>query len=161
MDLNEQRKLLETKLKELHNNIRHITQLGMSWFAFFVTVNYLTMGWLAKATDHPSDPLIIRIVAIVFITQDFLGIFGLAWVLMAAMAMKIQIDGLENPSEEESKPIPAMAFKNYFKISCSFKKSKYESVPAALYTGIGVFLMWVLFSLTVAWAVILRYYGFK
>ncbi|MBC8029569.1 MAG: hypothetical protein H7Z16_05605 [Pyrinomonadaceae bacterium] len=38
----------QDRIKELHVNIRHITHLGMSWFAFFVTTNYLTMGWLAR-----------------------------------------------------------------------------------------------------------------
>ncbi|MCU1265018.1 MAG: hypothetical protein JWM21_1336 [Acidobacteria bacterium] len=150
------------KLKERHNNIRHITQLGMSWFAFFVTVNYLTMGWLAKAPRDQADPFIIGTVAVVFIVQNFLGIFGLAWVLIATMAIKIQIDNLEHASTPDSKSevIPAMTFRNFLQISCRSKKAEAESIPAALYTRIGRFLVVVLISLTLAWTVILCRYPF-
>jgi hypothetical protein len=105
MDLN--------KVKELHSNVRHITQLAMNWFAFLVTTNYLTMGWLAKmptsATPiaEPSinssinlniDPHIIQTVASVFIVQNLLGIFGLICVLMAAAAMRTHVNTLELPT---------------------------------------------------------------
>jgi hypothetical protein len=83
---------LENKVKELHSNVRHITQLGMTWFAFFVTTNYLTIGWFAKfpssvgsaSTSCDSEDIslfIIGTVAFVFILQNVLGIVGIGEVI--------------------------------------------------------------------------------
>jgi hypothetical protein len=94
MDLN--------KVKELHSNVRHITQLAMTWFAFLVTTNYLTIGWLAKGSSDGSKivvPDIVPTIARVFIVQNGLGMFGLAWVLMATWAMEKQVNTLENPPQ--------------------------------------------------------------
>lgn len=72
--------------------MRHITQLGMTWFAFFVTTNYLTIGWFAKfpssvgsaSTSSDSEDIslfIIGTVAFVFILQNVLGIVGIGEVI--------------------------------------------------------------------------------
>ena len=127
----------DNRVKELHTNVRHITQLAMNWFAFFVTVNYLTMGWLAKSPSSGGEninPNIIKLLASVFIVQNLLGIFGLTWVLRAAATMKGEVSKYENPQKE---------------------KRINESIPINLYVGIGVFLMFVLGSLILAWAIIL------
>jgi hypothetical protein len=145
MDSDKQSELIVNKIKELHNNVRHITQLGMNWFAFFVTVNYLTMGWLAKPPSSGVESInshIIRVLAGVFIVQNLLGIVGLIWVLRAAIAMKGEVNRLEKPPSEEN-------------ADQQKEKPKCESIPASLYVGIGVFLMLVLGSLAWAWAVIL------
>jgi hypothetical protein len=93
---------LENKFKELHSNVRHITQLAMNWFAFFVTVNYVTMGWLAKAPDNSNpNSRIVPIVAGVFIVQNVLGVFGLAGVLLTAWKMKKQVRGLKESHPNE------------------------------------------------------------
>jgi hypothetical protein len=62
---------LENKVKEIHNNIRHITQLAVSWFVFFVTINYATMGWLAVGST-PIKPGIIGVIAGAFIVQNII-----------------------------------------------------------------------------------------
>jgi hypothetical protein len=130
------------KIKELQNNVRHITQLGMNWFAFFVTVNYLTMGWLAKPPSSGGESIDRRIIwrlAGVFIVQNVLGIVGLIWVLVAATAMKGEVSRLEKlPSNENNDSLK--------------EKPKCESIPAALYIGIGISLMVVLALLIWAWA---------
>lgn len=125
------------KLKELHNNIRHITQLGMSWFAFFATSNYLTMGWLARPSGASNENItqitqdFIWIVPRVFVLQNILGIAGLCWVLKTVRSMKNQVNILD-PKRNEEAP------------TC-------ESIPHSLYNGIGIFLIAVLISFTWAW----------
>ncbi|HEX8688446.1 MAG TPA: hypothetical protein VF654_18175 [Pyrinomonadaceae bacterium] len=70
--------------------------MAMSWFAFFVTTNYIAMSWLAKGTDkEPAEPIIVLTMAGVFIIQNSFGVAGLAWVLVAARALKKQVDGAE------------------------------------------------------------------
>ncbi len=142
----EQGKCLENKLKELHNNVRHITQLGMNWFAFFVTINYLTMGWLAKGSGNESinSRFPVWIIASVFIVQNLLGIVGLIWVLIAANAMKSEVNRLENEKLLSNENNDSQK-----------EKSNCESIPASLYIGIGVTLMLVLISLIAAWVIIL------
>jgi len=41
--------LAEKAYIEMHNHARHIITTLVYWFAFFVTVNFGTMGWLAAA----------------------------------------------------------------------------------------------------------------
>jgi len=122
---------LENKFEELHNNVRHITQLAMNWFAFFVTVNYVTMGWFAKSSANEStNPHIVPIVAGVFIVQNVLGVFGIAGVLLSAKTMTKQVNDLEKPHSD-------------------------KSIPMWLYYFIGGFLIIVLGSLIYAWASII------
>ncbi len=168
MDSNILLEVLTNKVKELHSNVRHITQLAMSWFAFFVTVNYVAMSWLSKGTSKEGvDPIIIRTIAFVFIVQNVFGVFGLAWVLVAANALKKQISKFENlasnagdDSQEETKYENILV--RFFKRLKSFRLSgkwKSESIPNHLYIGIGTFLMLVLISLIWAWISIALHYG--
>jgi hypothetical protein len=148
MDSNKQSELIVNKVKELHTNVRHITQLGMNWFAFFVTVNYVTMSWLAKGPSNETqiDSAIVWRIAFVFIVQNFLGILGLTWVLVAARAMKVQVSKFENSNSYADNEPQAEGLKS-------------ESIPIALYIAIGVFLILVLISLIWAWISV--YYRFK
>jgi hypothetical protein len=139
---------LQNKVKELHTNVRHITQLGMTWFAFFVTLNYLTMGWLAKTPGSGSEstnPRIIGILAAVFIVQNGLGIVGIYIVKRAAKAGAAQVSAYENAllKADES----------------NIEVLKYASIPANLYAYIAGFLMAVLFLLMPAWGGIWFYYA--
>ena len=142
--LEDKKDSLENKLKELHNNVRHVTQLAMNWFAFFVTVNYLTMGWLAKGGSDSVDRVIIQIVAGVFIVQNIFGILGLKCALIALKEMKMQVSTLENSSSSEND---------------ESQKSKHESIPFTLYWWIGAGLILVLTSLICAWAYIIWHYS--
>jgi hypothetical protein len=137
VDLNKQSEHRLNQVKELQTNVRHITQLGMSWFAFFVTVNYLTMGWIAKGSANKSidgisngdiNSSLLSTVAFVFVVQDILGIVGLSCVLISAMKMKKAIISLQNGKD----------------------KSQYV-FPDRLYVVIGSCLILVLLSLILAW----------
>lgn len=63
-------------IDEIHSYVRHTLQLWMHWFVFFLTVNYLAMGWFAgewasKCLEN-RRPLIY--VAVLFVCQNTLGI---------------------------------------------------------------------------------------
>jgi hypothetical protein len=40
---------IESCVIERHNYARHAFTSTITWFTFFVTINYATMGWLAGA----------------------------------------------------------------------------------------------------------------
>jgi hypothetical protein len=69
---------------ELHCYLRHNMQLWVAWFTFFVTINYVGLGWFASEifkgghTDPDTRPL--HYVAAVFVIQCILGIWAsLIW----------------------------------------------------------------------------------
>lgn len=142
LSLDEREKHLENKVKELHSNVRHVTQLAMNWFAFFVTLNYLTIGWLAKDADTKNvNPLIIRLVATLFIVQNCLGIFGIHWVKKTAKTGAAQITSYEN-----------LLLKTDGTSRDELLKCK--STPANLYLALAWSLMVILSLLMLAWGII-------
>jgi len=134
----EQQDYLESKIKELQTNVRHITQLAMGWFAFFVTINYASMGWLAaKAPGGGSiDSRMIWIIAVVFIVQNILGIFAICGVEKATRVKSKQVHMYEKLIFDEGKPPRIL---------------KAESIPIKLYTTVERCLSVVLLSLALAW----------
>lgn len=67
--------IADRKIKELHEYARHAFGLFMGWFTFFATVNYATMGWLAKPGSSPlPNTGLLGIVVTLFITQNLLGV---------------------------------------------------------------------------------------
>ena len=137
----DQRDYLKDKVKELHDNVRHITQLGMAWFAFFVTINYLTMGWLAKAPASGREsinPYIILIVAGVFILQNVLGIAGICKVNKQAKALAEKVKTYENLLLDADNKV-------------NMEDLKATIIPDCLYKSIARSLMIVLSLLIPAW----------
>jgi hypothetical protein len=84
--LSPQSELNENRLKQVHEYIRHIAQLLIAWFTFFVTVNYAVMGWLLVSlfalrplTDsHRHSGLVLPLITGLFALQ----IYDLWWVLL-------------------------------------------------------------------------------
>lgn len=145
---------LENKVKELHNNIRHITQLAMTWFAFFVTTNYVTLGWFAKVPSSTEgekvNPLMIYIVAGVFIIQNCLGILGIELVRKTSKAKTLQASIYENwlLSTYKKHIDPKINAQHITALEC-------PGIPIILYDRILIFLEIVVVSLVFAWAFIL------
>jgi hypothetical protein len=66
---------LDTKIKEMHVYTRVSMQLLVAWFTFFCTINFATLGWLAKPEkDAVIDIRVQRTLAFIFIAQNILGI---------------------------------------------------------------------------------------
>ena len=94
---------VENRLKQLHEYNRHIAQLIIAWFTFFVTANCAVMGWLlvtlsaAKQTAdsrHPIEHILPLIVAL-FALENILGICACLvvrghFLRRAALAHKIE-----------------------------------------------------------------------
>lgn len=134
------------KEKQLQDNIRHISQLAMGWFAFFVTVNYAAMAF---ATPH-ANKWSIRVLGAVFVIQNSLGMFGIAWVLVAIRTMARKISGQDiNGALTRSFPWRGLFCRKKF-----FEASTSQNIPVPLYDAIGNFLILVLGSLILAWVVI-------
>lgn len=62
-------------IDELHLYSRHLIQLWVQWFTFFLTVNYVALGWFAGG-DHNklTNRCSLVYIAALFITQNVLGI---------------------------------------------------------------------------------------
>jgi len=63
-------------IDEVHVYMRHTIQLWVQWFTFFLTVNYVALGWFAGeiATGNLKNTSPLVRVAVLFICQDVLGI---------------------------------------------------------------------------------------
>lgn len=137
----EHRDYLKDKIKELHDNVRHITQLGMAWFAFFVTINYLTIGWLAKAPASGRESVnsyVVLIVACIFILQNVLGVVGICMVNRAAKALAEQVKTFENLLLNSDNEV-------------NVEDLKATTIPNDLYNAIANSLVTVLSLLIPAW----------
>jgi hypothetical protein len=130
---------LENKVKEINNNIRHITQLAMSWFVFFVTINYASMGWLATSSVNFNRTIIVTIAG-VFIVQNILGMVSLRETEKAIKKMSDQIECYEKLSiDEDSKWCHGIL--------------ESQNVPIELCKNLRKYMSWVLFSLIAAWVI--------
>ncbi|MEJ7862394.1 MAG: hypothetical protein WKF90_12255 [Pyrinomonadaceae bacterium] len=128
-----QQSRIENKVKEMHNNIRHISLLAVNWYVFFVTINYASMGWLA--VGNASFPkCIIVVIALAFIVQNILGIFALSKTEKVVKKMSNQVACYEN------QPI------NKGKIEA-------KSIPTELYKCLQICMSLVLISLILAWGI--------
>lgn len=66
-------------IAELHEYIRHGFNLFFGWFTFFATVNYASMGWLAKPeTEGARNQPLVYLVCVLFIAQNTLGVVACA-----------------------------------------------------------------------------------
>jgi hypothetical protein len=92
---------IERKFRELHDYIRHIFQALVGWFTFFATVNYATMGWLAKSSgSNSTSTTLIWVVSVLFITQNALGVavcFAVRRYLFDRNAEVIELERLTTP----------------------------------------------------------------
>ena len=67
--------LAEKSFVEMHNHGRHIITTLVSWFTFFITVNFLAIGWLATSSGKlvGQHPLLV-VLAFVLLFQNCLGV---------------------------------------------------------------------------------------
>lgn len=63
-------------VKQLHDTCRHGFGLFVGWFTFFITLNFVALGWLAKVSTEKPDPLIVKKIAGALIFFIVLGIFS-------------------------------------------------------------------------------------
>jgi hypothetical protein len=134
-------KQLDRKFRELHDYIRHIFQLFVGWFTFFATVNYATMGWLAKPSGLvPVGTHLVWLISGLFISQNLLGIVACVFVRRYLLERDSEILRLEqqaaSSSQDESGPPLS------------------SSVPLALYSTTIVLIAWALGVILLSWCAI-------
>jgi len=75
---------LDDEFREIHNYVRHVAQLSVAWYTFFVTGNLVAAGWFSWTTTK-QDPLLempgtVWAVCLVFLAVNVLGILVCAFV---------------------------------------------------------------------------------
>jgi hypothetical protein len=66
------KEFIETSIAERHDYTRQIFALAVTWFTFFITVNYAAMGWLAPNAHKIKNALYL--IAAPFLVQNTLGV---------------------------------------------------------------------------------------
>jgi hypothetical protein len=105
---------LERKFKELHEYVRHVFQLFIGWYTFFVTVNYASMGWLATSADaKPSLAKFAWLIPVMFISQNALGIFACLYVwqcLKESNDKILRFEQIALPNDMASTSVPILLY---------------------------------------------------
>jgi hypothetical protein len=132
---------LERKFRELHDYVRHIFQMFVGWFTFFATVNYATMGWLAKPSGSTATSTRLGwVVSLLFISQNLLGIVACFVVRRYLLERDAEAVDLERQSASNSQVEGQTPFSS--------------SVPAALYSRTIGLMAWALGLILVSWCAI-------
>lgn len=127
------------KVQELHNYVRFTMQQLVGWFTFFVTVNYASMGWFAKAdVSAASMKGLISLVRWMFIAQNILGIAVCIFVRRQVVLMRAQISSYED-------------FVELLKPADGPRRPRDECMPCKLYTQATTLMILTQAVIVVAW----------
>jgi hypothetical protein len=63
---------IQARISEYQEHVRHIFGLFITWFNWFVGVNYVGIGWFAS--QDPKKPTSVGFIGTVFVIQCLLGI---------------------------------------------------------------------------------------
>jgi len=129
---------LERRNRELHDYARHIVQLLVTWFMFFCTVNYATMGWIAAKSLTGEASKWIFGLSILFIPQNIEGVIVCIAIRRYLLKVNSEVLGLEEliaPSDHS--------------YTCK------SSVPASLYSLTSILMAVAVFCILLSWCVIL------
>ena len=86
-------------VKQLHDTGRLSFELYVRWFTFFVTVNFVALGWLAKhKPDERADSLFALLITVAMMVFIALG-------ALSAGTVKVQLTKLRNEVVARVKPI--------------------------------------------------------
>lgn len=138
-----QRDDIVRQIGELHDYARHVYQLFIAWFTVFVSVNFATMGWLAKHEGSPAgNAWLTSLVAILFIVQNILGIIACSFVraCLSGMGEAIRCRETRLVDEDTSESDVGMQVSG--------------TVPLALYKSVAGLIASALLFTTAAWGVL-------
>ena len=91
-------KLLERadkKIGELHAYMRLTVQLIVTWYTFFQTFQFASMGWLAKS-GPADDRFLIVVAALFFLSQNISSYFTCLAGLSEVLETKRKLDWYED-----------------------------------------------------------------
>src|SRR4051812_31725317 len=73
--------VVRDRIQQRHDHARHLFSTIVSWFTFFVGVNYVAMGWFASESakgsgiaPSPAKAKLLLMLAVLFATQIALGV---------------------------------------------------------------------------------------
>lgn len=140
----------ENVIKELHNHIRHIMQLLITWFTFFVTTTVVIIGLLFQALENiKTDRRLLWLVAIIFIVLSGLGAYA-ACLIGKEIEWKSRIvNHYENlsPDKDSGQFVHTEPDQN-------IALGSIESVPAKLYSDVIRLIKLVLILMLVLWVAV-------
>jgi hypothetical protein len=91
----ELRGYLEKRIASSHKYSRHLITNLVYWYAFFVTVNYASMGWFAVQGPNSSGSSLIILIASLFVMQNVLGILACARIKRHILSVRNKIVSYE------------------------------------------------------------------
>lgn len=77
--------------KQLHETSRHAFGLYVTWFTFFITLNFIALGWLARVGTEKPDPLVVKKIALALVLFIVLGIVSGVTVVIHAWKTRAQV----------------------------------------------------------------------
>jgi len=89
---------LEKRISSSHEYSRHLITNLVNWYAFFVTVNYASMGWFAVQRERNASSetsSLIILIASLFVLQNVLGILACARVKRHILAVSDEMVSYE------------------------------------------------------------------
>lgn len=117
------RELLRQELTELHSFTRHHFQLFLNWFTFFLTVNFLGIGWFTSVMLTGSLKVSLPII---FIAAYFISQLVISYIASTEVRNQFEIthrrcqeilDLIAAPGEDaRAKPRTVIPLKSYVKI---------------------------------------------
>jgi membrane-anchored glycerophosphoryl diester phosphodiesterase (GDPDase) len=134
----EQKDYIERKIKEFHEYILNIVQLYITWYSFFMTVNFASMGWLATSYVQNKGGMLIYSVCGLFVIQNVLSMYSCYCVYKTLSDYNARVSELERLSN--------------FALESMQKESMRTSIPIHLYKRISQLMGISLFLLIVAWS---------
>lgn len=86
----------DKKITELHSYLRLSVQLVVTWYTFFQTFQFASLGWLAKSGPHDAtNRYFMLIAALFFISQNISSYFTCLAVQKEVMETKRKLDSYE------------------------------------------------------------------
>ena len=111
--------LAEDQFIETNNHVRHVAQLVLTWYAFFVTGNIVAIGWITKADTNGTISIPYEVtwsIIAVFVFVNLLGILGLIadkkYLIDEDTRIKEMIDTLDTNIETcfKKSPVPLQLY---------------------------------------------------
>jgi len=111
--------------KEINLHVRHVAQLLVAWYTFFVTANLIAVGWFMTADQSRARlarPL-LWVLVILFVLVNLLGVLAMRFIrryLIAADSQLLDLLQSEPISGEDTRiersPIPLTLYLQMLRI---------------------------------------------
>lgn len=138
--------LVEDQFKEINNHVRHVMQLLVTWYTFFVASNVVAIGWIATTdkTRLLTGNLMLGCgITGVFVTVNLLGIIALVYIRRYFIETNAKISIMVQLIEPETN------YHSYFRES---------PAPITLFNISSTLMVLSLLALLSFWALLLKFW---